>query len=246
MRDIFFHAERRGKQYRVRELIFLAGMLSLATLLIYLTDGDRFLARIIYGTDGIWPGIDRFPWNILYDWAPAPGILLAVSALIIFVGGFFSLPLKKHRRSAVFLLLLLAIGPGLIVNVLLKDNLGRARPREIMECGGTHPYTEIWQKGTTGSNSSFPSGHASIAFYTLAPWFIFRDGKKKTATGFLLFGLGFGIAVGLARMLQGGHFLSDVLWAGGIVYLVGGILALLLLPCNGARPLMLTVPASPR
>jgi len=216
------------------ELILLAGALVLATLVIYLTDGDRLLAGIIYGSDGIWPGIDRFPWNILYDWAPAPGIVLAVLALIVSVGGFFSPPLKKQRRSAVFLLLLLAVGPGLIVNVLLKDNLGRARPREIIEYGGSHPYTEIWQKGTTGSNSSFPSGHASIAFYTLGPWFVLRDGKKKAAAGFLVFGLSFGAAVGLARMLQGGHFLNDVLWAGGLVYLVGGILALVLPPAAGS------------
>ena len=216
------------------ELILLAGALVLVTLVIYLTDGDRLLAGIIYGPDGIWPGIDRFPWNILYDWAPAPGIILAVLSLVVSVGGFFSPPLKKQRRSAVFLLLLLAVGPGLIVNVLLKDNLGRARPREIIEYGGSHPYTEIWQKGTTGSNSSFPSGHASIAFYTLGPWFILRDGKKKAAAGFLVFGLSFGAAVGLARMLQGGHFLNDVLWAGGIVYLVGGILALVLPPAAGS------------
>ncbi len=212
------------------ELIFLAGVLLLATLLIYLTDGDRFLAGIIYEPDGIWPGIDRFPWNILYDWAPAPGIVLAVLALLVCIGGFFSRSLKKQRRPAIFLLLVLAIGPGLIVNVLLKDNLGRARPREIIEYGGSHQYTEIWQKGTTGSNSSFPSGHASIAFYTMAPWFILRDTNKKAAAAFLIFGVGFGAAIGLARMLQGGHFLNDVLWAGGIVYLVGGLLAVLLPP----------------
>ncbi len=211
------------------ELLLVAGALLLVTLCIYLTDGDRYLAGIIYGPDAIWPGIGHFPWNMLYEWAPAPGIGLAVLALLVCIGGFFSHRLKEQRRPAVFLLLLLAIGPGLIVNVMLKDNLGRARPREIIECGGTHPYTEIWQKGTTGSNSSFPSGHASIAFYVLGPWFVLRDGNRKAAAGFLVFGLGFGAAVGLARMLQGGHFLSDVLWAGGIVYLTGGILALILL-----------------
>ncbi len=218
------------------EFLFVFGGLLLATLLIYLTDGDRFLAGIMYDPDGIWPGIDRFPWNVLYDWAPAPGIVLAVLALLAIIGGFFSGRLKKLRRPAAFLLLVLAIAPGLIVNVLLKDNLGRARPREIIECGGSHQYTEIWQKGTTGSNSSFPSGHASIAFYTLAPWFILRDRNRKAAAGFLVFGLGFGAAVGLARMLQGGHFLSDVLWAGGIVYLVGDLLALMLPPVADTQP----------
>ncbi|MCF6187602.1 MAG: phosphatase PAP2 family protein, partial [Desulfobulbaceae bacterium] len=90
------------------------------------------------------------------------------------------------------------------------------------------------QKGTTGRHASFPSGHASIAFYTLGPWFILREKRRKAAAVFLFFGIGFGAAVGLARMLQGGHFLSDVLWAGGIVYLVGGILALIFPPAAGS------------
>jgi membrane-associated PAP2 superfamily phosphatase len=36
---------------------------------------------------------------------------------------------------------------------------------------------------------------------------------------FVALGLGYGSLVGLARMLQGAHFLSDVLWALGFVYL---------------------------
>ncbi|MCW5200676.1 hypothetical protein VU07_02530, partial [Desulfobulbus sp. F4] len=33
---------------------------------------------------------------------------------------------------------------------------------------------------------------------------------------------------GMARILQGGHFPSDILWAGGLLYLIGGTLALLM------------------
>lgn len=227
-----FETTKHKKRQRIIQLVSVVAALLLTTLLIYLTDGDRQVAKMFIGSDGLWPGIDRYPWNILYSWAPVPGLLIAGCAFVTLIAGFFSLRLKKWRMEAVFLLLLLAIGPGLIVNVLLKDQLGRARPREIIECGGTHPYTEFWEKGTTGANSSFPSGHASIAFYTLAPWFILRDKKRRPAGGFLAFGIGFGLAVGLARMLQGGHFLSDVLWAGGIVYLAGGILAMFLLPVD--------------
>ncbi len=215
---------------RIYQLLFLVLALMLATLLNYLSDGDRVLAQQILGSDGSWPGVDRFPWKFLYTWAPIPGFFLAGCAIVTLLTGFFLPNLKKWRGAAVFLLLVLAIGPGLLVNVLLKDQLGRARPREIVECGGKHPYTEIWEKGTTGANSSIPSGHASIAFYTLAPWFILRGKTQRLARVFLVFGAGFGLSVGLARMLQGGHFLNDVLWSGGIVYLTGGALALFLLP----------------
>ena len=36
---------------------------------------------------------------------------------------------------------------------------------------------------------------------------------------FLLLGLGYGGLMGLGRMIQGAHFFSDVVWAGGFVYL---------------------------
>jgi len=218
------------RKRHLQQLFYVTAALLLVTLIIYWTDGDRVLARMIFEKNSNWPGIDRFPWNMFYDCAALPGFILAGAALLVWGGSFFSSRLKKQRRSAIFLILLLALAPGLLVNTIFKDHLGRARPREIIACGGQYQYTEFWQLGTTGSNSSFPSGHAAIAFYPLAPWFFLREQHRKAAFLFLLFGLGFGVAVSLARMLQGGHFLSDVLWAGGIDYLVGGGLALIIRP----------------
>ena len=40
-------------------------------------------------------------------------------------------------RAAVFLVLSLLLGPGLLVNVILKDNWGRPRPGSVVEFGGT-------------------------------------------------------------------------------------------------------------
>ena len=60
----------------------------------------------------------------------------------------------------------------------------------------------------------------------IGPWFFLRQRQKQLALTFLVVGIGWGIVVGVARILQGGHFFSDVVWAGGLVYLVGGLLAL--------------------
>jgi len=214
----------------IRQLLATLAGLLLVSMIIYWSNGDRVLARMIFEPDGVWPGIDRFPWNLLYNWAALPAMLIAGAAGLILVGGFVFQALKKQRRAAVFLLLLLALAPGLLVNSLLKDHLGRARPREIVSCGGSYAYTEFWQPGTTGKNSSFPSGHAAIAFYPLGLWFVLRRRYPTAARAALLFGLGFGGAVSLARMLQGGHFLSDVIWAGGLDFLVAGVLALFIKP----------------
>jgi membrane-associated PAP2 superfamily phosphatase len=220
---------------RLIELAAVAGFLLLATLVFWLTNADSYIASVVYGPNinspvglKFWPAGSEFPWNILYTWAPFPAIVLAVTALIVLVSGFFIRKVASCRRKTVFVLLLLALGPGLVVNVLLKDQLGRARPREVVEFGGSHEFTQFWQPGTTGRNSSFPSGHAAIAFFTIAPWFVLRDNKRAIATGFLVFGLSYGSLVGVARILQGGHFVSDVVWAGGLIYLIGGGLALVM------------------
>src|SRR5687768_7121090 len=39
-------------------------------------------------------------------------------------------------KKVVYLFLVLIVGAGLIVNLVLKDNFGRARPRDVVEFGG--------------------------------------------------------------------------------------------------------------
>ncbi len=202
--------------------------LILGTLLIRLTDADLGLARLVVGPGNRWPGVDHVFWKAIYDYANLPAIFLAGGAVICLAAGFFMPRLRKYRRFALFLVLLLALGPGLIVNTVLKDNWGRARPGEIVEFGGQHAYTPILRPGNSGPNSSFPSGHAAIGFFLLAPYFFYRTRSGRIAVSFLLLGVGWGLLVGAARILQGGHFLSDVLWAGAIVYLTGALLAALL------------------
>ncbi len=207
--------------------------------ILWLTDADRFITSLVPRDlviaaalpecDRAWPEGNLAPWNILYKLAPIPAVLLAISASLVLLIGFFKSQLSPWRKKAVFILLLLALGPGLVINVLLKDQLGRPRPRQIVEFGGEHQFTQCWQPGTGGENSSFPSGHAAIAFSLMAPWFILRDKKQRYyAEAFLISGLLFGTLVGIARILQGGHFVSDILWAGGLLYLVGNLLGLAL------------------
>ncbi len=211
---------------RIVEITLVVLVLVGLTLVIWHAGLDLRLAGMVVGPDNTWPGVGRAPWSLLYHWAPLPAFVLAGGSLLLVVAGFLSARWRKFRRDALFILLFLALGPGLLVNVVLKDHVGRARPREVVQYGGSHPFTEIWQPGDTGRNSSFPSGHASVAFFVIAPWFVLRDRNRRLALVFLVSGTLFGIAVGWARILQGGHFLSDVLWAGGLDYLVGALLAL--------------------
>ena len=83
----------------------------------------------------------------------------------------------------------------------------------------------MWQKGISGEGKSFPSGHASVAFYLFTPFFPLRGSRKKWAVLFLSLGMSYGILMGFTRMVQGGHFPSDVVWAGGFTYLAGLVLS---------------------
>jgi membrane-associated PAP2 superfamily phosphatase len=143
------------------------------------------------------------------------------------MAGLFVKRCTVYRRIALFFLLSLAIGPGLITNTLLKDHWGRPRPLHIREFGGERAYRKIWVKTDFKNGRSFPSGHAAIGFFLMTPYFVLRKKKDRWATVFLVVGLSYGSLMGLGRMFQGAHFPSDIVWAGGIVYFTGLILAYL-------------------
>ncbi|WP_319547623.1 phosphatase PAP2 family protein [Desulfogranum marinum] len=215
---------------KLNELFAVLLVLIASTLLIWLTDADRWLAALAFDKDTGWIGVNAFFWEFIYTWAPLPAWLTGGIALFVLLLGSKVVTLRRLRKQAIFILLFLLLGPGLIANVLLKDNLGRPRPREVVEFNGQHQFHLFWEPGQAGANSSFPSGHASIAFALIGPWFVFRKFGREDARFLLLIGIGWGTLVGITRILQGGHFLSDTLWAGGIVYIVGQLLAIWIKP----------------
>lgn len=178
--------------------------------------------------EGKWPIGQLFPWKALYRIDRIPAVMLAFFGLVMFLISFVRHDLGHWRRSGAFLVLLLALGPGLLVNAMFKEHWGRPRPREIVQFGGKKEFLHPWQIGQDGKGRSFPSGHASAAFYMTAPFFIYRRRQKRLALIWLSGGLIFGVVMSIARITQGGHFLSDNLWAWGMVHLCALALAALL------------------
>ena len=155
------------------------------------------------------------------------GMLLFV--LILWVAGrvlgqfFWSVT----GRKAAYLVTTLLIGPGLIVESLLKVFHGRARPRDVVPFSGDDPFTPaLWLSDACVRNCSFVSGHAALAFWVTAFAFLFPVGQRSPI---IAAAVGIGLLMGIARMAEGAHFLSDIIFAGIIVVAVNIVLARLIL-----------------
>lgn len=118
-------------------------------------------------------------------------------------------------RIGAFLLVSLALGPGLIVDAGLKGHWDRARPRDLVEFGSsavfTGPFTPADQ---CVDNCSFPSGHVAMVVWLVAFAFVTPRPWNRAIAAVAIVG---GLLIGVMRMAQGAHFLSDVIFAAFIV-----------------------------
>jgi membrane-associated phospholipid phosphatase len=160
----------------------------------------------------------------------------------------------RHSHG-VFLLTTLAAGSGLIVNGILKNFWGRARPRQTLEFGGDLPFPPAWENvDHCSQNCSFVSGEASTAFWLVALAFI---APKPLRLPVLVATSTFAVAIFLSRIAFGAHYLSDVVIAWAITMVVVAIRRWIFLDrrragrndafCTGAlRQKNLTSAVSPR
>jgi lipid A 4'-phosphatase len=121
-------------------------------------------------------------------------------------------------RAAIFLIATLALAPGLVVNVLLKNHWDRPRPVAVTEFGGSERFVPWWDpRGQCRKNCSFVSGETSSAFWTLAP-----AALAPAPWRFLAYtsAIAFGIGMGVVRMAMGGHFFTDIVFAGLFTFII--------------------------
>jgi lipid A 4'-phosphatase len=121
-------------------------------------------------------------------------------------------------RQIGYVVAVFLVGPGLLANVLLKDQLGRARPRQV----DAHPELSLFTPPFVPSdacpkNCSFPAGDASAGFAFLAVALVLpRRWRPIGVAG----ALALGTFHGGVRMLQGAHYFSDVIFAALLMALV--------------------------
>ena len=134
------------------------------------------------------------------------------------------IPVPAKRNAALFLLAMIVAGPVLLVNSGLKDHWGRARPAQVTQFGGDRSYSPpLHPAAQCDRNCSFVSGHAAAGFALIGLYWTTRRRR------WLVAGIVLGSLVGLGRMIQGGHFFSDIVFSFWAVYLSASVLASLML-----------------
>jgi len=200
-------------------------MLLVLTVQFRITEADLTICRWFYfEQQGCWHCSDWLVFDCLYRYGPIPGLLLGIGGLTVSIMSKWQSELRRWAGAGLFLALLLALGPGVIINGIFKPNWYRPRPKQVSDFGGKQDFVYVWDIARDPHSRSFPSGHASMGFYLMAPAFLLYRRHPRWALAFLGLGLLAGSTIGVARLAQGGHFASDVLWSGGMVYATGVLL----------------------
>jgi len=207
---------------------FLVVFVVCSLVLVFVPQLDMGCARLFYDARD-----ESFVWQdssvaaIVYDAVTWASRVLPALLIVGFCVSFFARKrlLGLDARALLYVLLVFVVGTGLIVNTVFKQHWGRPRPDQVEAFGGTltftPPYVISRQHETHGS---WPSGHASFGFYFIAVGMLLK--RRRTLTIVLASVLG--AFFGLLRMGQGRHFLSDVVSAFFIMYIVARVLYWLL------------------
>jgi lipid A 4'-phosphatase len=158
-------------------------------------------------------------------------VILALAAVSLASGGRI---LRWRPRFIAFMALSYALGPGLLVNGLLKTFIGRARPKHLEALGADKLFSAAYAPAEQcASNCSFVSGDVGFLAATLG-FALLLNGTKRTLA--VLVCLGLTGVTGYYRMAVGAHFLSDTVLAALFCFIIALALHRLMFFDQDGRP----------
>jgi lipid A 4'-phosphatase len=174
---------------------------------------DIWISKLFYQEGALFPANNEWFVKALYEGVPWLGRLMLLIAVVVTVVSIFSpksISRRYWRRSAA-LIAVLVLGLGLLVHTILKDGMGRPRPRDLQIFAGTTSYVPLYTPSQfCATNCSFVSGHAAVGFSFMSLGMLSVRRRRQFWT---LCGLISGSVIGAFRIAQGGHFLSDVVFS---------------------------------
>lgn len=199
-------------------LITLALLIAAAAVFALWPNLDLAVARSLFRGDGFaGRGLVWTMGRNFFRIAPFV-VLAAFAALYICRRRGIAVPYAPSGRALFFLIATLAIGPGLVVNLGLKDHAHRPRPTQTRDFGGPYEFRPWYRfDGGCKKNCSFVSGEAAQGFWMVAPASLAPPPLYPLAISAALV---FGAAASLLRLAAGGHYLSDVVLAALLTILI--------------------------
>ncbi len=176
---------------------------------------DLTVSALLYLGDNRFVLTDSLAYRHFNDWIRPALKAAAVLVLVWMVWRIVARPAMRrdYMRRLIYLALVFAIGPGLIVDAGLKSHWGRARPKKVVEFGGEMAYSPPFlMVDQCSRNCSFVSGDASVTFAFVA----FALMARRRRGLWLSAALALGSVIGGLRVSLGAHFLSDAIFAGVI------------------------------
>jgi lipid A 4'-phosphatase len=170
--------------------------------------------------------LEHHPFNeAIYVWAPR---FINVFVLALLLGTLYC-QLRKVKAifnikkiAMLYLFTAILLGPGIFVNLVLKEFVDRPRPRDIEQFGGDKTFIPVlFVSDQCQSNCSFVSGHAAGGFSLVALALLLHGRRRQFVFAISILTGG---TIGFVRIMQGGHFLSDVIFAFLVTYLTSKII----------------------
>ena len=128
---------------------------------------------------------------------------------------------KNYRWISGIIALLAVINPLLFVQIT-KILCGRIRFKHLTLPGYIEYTPWFLPPGITSGGSSFPSGHSAMGWMFLPMLISVKDRKNSDPLRIItiILVVGWGLFVGLSRIVVGAHYASDVLFSTGAATIV--------------------------
>jgi lipid A 4'-phosphatase len=223
------------------------------------------LAALALAVFAIWPALDLVGARYFYhaggffgrnnferfgrDFFRVTPFVVLVAYAALWLAKRFGAKLRwaPSGRAMIFLIATMIIGPGLIVNLGLKDHWHRPRPIQTQDFNGANPFVPWYDdNGGCKKNCSFVSGEAATGFWMVAPATVLPLPWRGPA---MIAAFAFGFGASLLRLAFGGHYLSDVLLGGLITLIVIEAIRRVIWPRGAVEPKArgnAEIPRSPR
>jgi len=200
-------------------VVTLGLIVATAIVFAWFPELDLAAARLFGTAGGFILNRDRDLISLRQVGLVAPMVAAGVCVLALLWPAFRpGVRLFTDARNLVAILLTFTLGPGLLVNVGLKDHWHRPRPVQVQEFGGPSEFRPWWDtSGACVRNCSFVSGEVAGA---TAMVLVAAVMPVEMAGSAIIVALIFAVGVALLRMAFGGHFLSDVIFAALLTHLV--------------------------